>query len=94
MNIGEAQNLVKSEFINIDNSEDEIVCILLNKETIEKPWGWVFFYQNQKFIETNNIKYALAGNAPYLVNRHTGQLTTTGTANSIEYYIKEYEQTL
>ncbi len=36
----------------------------------------------------------LAGNAPYIVNKHSGQLQVTGTAHDIEYYIDEYEQSL
>ena len=37
---------------------------------------------------------ALAGNAPYIVNRHTGEIRTTGTAQPIEQYIEEYEREL
>jgi hypothetical protein len=33
----------------------------------------------------------LAGNAPFIVNRHTGVLQATGTALPIEQYIAQYE---
>ena len=36
----------------------------------------------------------LVGNAPYLVNKHTGQLVVTGSAYDIEHYIEAYEQAL
>jgi hypothetical protein len=34
-----------------------------------------------------------AGNAPYLVNKHTGELFVTGTAYEPEHYIERYEAT-
>lgn len=70
--------------------DDEI--IILDEATIEKPWGWVFFYTSRKWFETKDIKYAIAGNAPIIVEKDTGKLITTGTAHSIEYYIQNYEE--
>jgi hypothetical protein len=34
------------------------------------------------------------GNAPYIVNKNTGEIIEAGTAYDIEYYIKEYESKL
>ena len=61
---------------------------------IERDWGWVFFYTSDRYLKTRDIRYALAGNAPYIVNRHTGEVRVTGTAQPIEYYIAEYERRL
>ena len=63
----------------------------IDDETIEKEYGWVFFYQTEKYLRTGNIIDALAGNAPYIVNKYTGELIETGTANPVEEYIAEYE---
>jgi Immunity protein 35 len=71
--------------------EDEI--ILLDESTIERPWGWVFFHTSRKWAETQDIRYALAGNAPLMVERTTGRLLQTGTAMPIEHYIERYERT-
>lgn len=70
--------------------DDEI--IILEQETIDKPWGWVFFYTSRKWLETNDDEYAIAGNAPIIVEGSTGKLYETGTAYSIEQYIANYEQ--
>ncbi|MCQ2032274.1 YrhB domain-containing protein [Stutzerimonas zhaodongensis] len=70
---------------------DEIIIVEAN--TIEKPWGWVIFHTSKLWLETNDFKYALAGNAPTLVERETGKLIPTGTAFSIEKYIENYEKT-
>lgn len=68
--------------------------VILDNETIEREWGWVFFYNTEYYLTTGDIYDALLGNAPYIVNRYTGELSETGTAYDIEEYIKEYESKL
>lgn len=68
--------------------------MVLDNETIEKEWGWVFFYQNKKYLDTGDFRFMLGGNAPYIVNKYTGVIVVTGTAQDIEHYIEEYERTL
>lgn len=68
--------------------------VILDQYTIEKPWGWVFFYDSRKYVTTGDPKYQLVGNAPYIVNRETHELVATGTAEAIEVYIAGYEATL
>jgi hypothetical protein len=67
--------------------------IILEGQTIEKPWGWVFFYTSRKWHETGDIRYALAGNAPIIVERLTERLLATGTARATEHYMENYERT-
>lgn len=68
--------------------------VVVDELTREFPWGWVFFYNSRQFIETRDPLDALGGNAPFIVNRDTGEIRMTGTANSIKHYIREYEATL
>jgi hypothetical protein len=70
-------------------AEDELV--VLDAETIEKSWGWVFFYSSKRWLETGEIRYALAGNAPLIFERATGRMLPTGTALQIASYIDSYE---
>ena len=63
----------------------------MDDETIEKAYGWVFFYQAKAYLESGDIVDALVGNAPYIVNKYTGEVHETGTANPVEEYIAEYE---
>ncbi len=70
---------------------DEI--IIIDELTIEKPWGWVFIYNSRKAWETQDPKYGLSGNGPYLVERETGKLMQAGTSFGLETYISNYEQT-
>jgi hypothetical protein len=70
--------------------EDEIVIV--DEATIERPWGWVFFYNSKLWLQTRDIRYALAGNAPFLVERESGRVLATGTAYPVERYIENYER--
>ena len=67
---------------------------MVDEETQEHEWGWVFFYQSRLYLESKKLEYALAGNAPLIVNRRTGDIVETGTADPPEHYIREYERTL
>ena len=68
---------------------DELVII--DDATIERPFGWVFFYQSKRYLESGEFEFCLAGNAPLIVDRRTGEVHVTGTARPIETYIAAYE---
>ena len=91
----QAKSLVE-KVINAPGPTDTktINFVILDNETIEKKWGWVFFYNTEDYFKTGDFYEALVGNAPYIVNRYTGELSETGTAYDIEEYIKEYESKL
>jgi hypothetical protein len=85
LTLEQAKALVQAE---LGTSE----LVILDEATIERDFGWVFFYQNRSYLETRNILKILAGNAPYIVNRHTRELQVTGTGRPIEEYIARYER--
>lgn len=60
---------------------------ILNDITEEHEFGWAFYYNSAKYIETEDFRDAIAGNAPLIVARNTGQIFETGTAYETEYYI-------
>ena len=66
--------------------------IVLDETTIEKAWGWVFFYTSKLWHETGEIEHAVAGNAPLIVERESGRILTTGTAHPVKHYIENYER--
>jgi Immunity protein 35 len=82
------QNIIK----NWDLPEGD-KYIVVESGTIEKEWGWVFFYTSKKYFQTNDINYAVAGNAPFIVLRKSGRVIETGTAYPIEHYINRFEET-
>jgi hypothetical protein len=73
--------------------EPEVGCelVLLNDDTMEKAFGWVFFYDSKRHAETGDFRDALAGNAPIVVTKANGQVHETGTAFPLEHYLKRFE---
>jgi len=66
--------------------------VLLDRHTMERNFGWVFFYDSKLHVETGDFQYAVAGNAPIVVTKADGALHVTGTAHPVEHYLKEFER--
>ena len=45
---------------------------ILAESTEEYDFGWIFYYNSAKFIETGDFREALAGNAPLIINKESG----------------------
>jgi len=85
--IAVAENYVRQ----LEKESGGTPVIIQHEATIEKPYGYVFFFDSIKFLETRDYKYAILGNAPFLVENETGKIIEFGTAHETEYYINEYE---
>ena len=64
---------------------------IISELTQEERFGWVFYYDAKKYIETGNPKFAIGGNAPIIIDAQTGNIEETGTAHPVEYYIELYK---
>ncbi len=51
--------------------------LVVDDDTIEREWGWVFFYQSRLWIETGESRYKGPDPGPLIVNRHAGTLHRT-----------------
>jgi len=76
---------------NYDIDDDEL--IIIDDLTIEKDYGWIFFYNSRRYWETEDISYLIAGNSPILVEKENGSIYEFGTAFPVDEYIKQYETT-
>jgi hypothetical protein len=61
-------------------------------QVLEKPFGWVFYYDSKQHVETSDAKSQLLGGYPILVDRRDATLHFTGLGR-IEDYIQRYEKT-
>ncbi|MBX8498224.1 YrhB domain-containing protein [Pseudomonas cichorii] len=52
--------------------------------------GWFFCYQSKEYLETGDISTQLAGNAPFLIDKETGELYVLGTAKPLKEYLDHY----
>ncbi len=88
----DARSIAQSE-ISQHLTGDDDPLLVVDKHTIERPWGWVFFYNFRRFVETGDYRYAAGGNAPLIVERESGRVLVAGTAHSTEFYLANYEAT-
>lgn len=64
--------------------------IIFEEETIEREWGWVFFYNSELFYRVRISP--LVGIGPLFFNRHTGEIRQFSTGvDSTENLILDYE---
>ena len=68
--------------------------VILEERTIEKDWGWVFFHQSRRFLETKDPRYQRFGAYAFLVNRFDGSVHCADSWFPIESYIQRYEHQL
>lgn len=92
MTLEEARQRVGSHLGQPDCLPPGDEWVVIDKATVEKPWGWVFFYTSKRWQDTGEIQYAVAGNAPLIVERKEGHILPTGTAHAIEHYMANYER--
>jgi hypothetical protein len=71
---------------------ERLEMVILDHATIEEDFGWVFFYNSKKFLDTGELRYALGGNGPVIVNRYTGEIRRYGAADLPEVYIAQYRE--
>ena len=87
----QAAKQVVQAYLEVQNPSLRNALMVLDDATIDLDYGWVFFYDSRAHIETGEIKHAIAGNAPILVEQADGSLHVLGTAYPLEHYIREYE---
>jgi hypothetical protein len=69
-------------------SDSDIPLVLTKSDEFSE--GWYFCFQSKEYVDTGNPSAQLAGNAPFLIDRETGELHVLGTAYPIEDYLDRY----
>jgi hypothetical protein len=85
----EALELVSKELQRRSPPND--LFVVVEKHTIEKAFGWVFFYNSKKYLEKGTFRFRLAGNGPVIVNKDTGAIEFFGSNEPPEELIRDYE---
>ena len=95
----QAEQLVY-ERINAPNPQCPDKPEMIVTLTEERQSGWLIYWTSRRWHETGDIRYAIAGNGPYLVCREDGTMFETGTARfseriaDAERRLAEYAQSL
>lgn len=77
-------------YVKAQEMEAGCELMLIEASTMERDFGWVFFYDSKAHIETGDVGYALAGNAPNVIARADGTVHETGTALPLESYLEHF----
>ena len=72
--------------------EDRHLQKLVVVKVDEHDFGWLYFYDSSRHLESGDVRDALVGNAPLIVDRADGKLYVTGTAHPIDHYVEEYRR--
>jgi hypothetical protein len=82
---------IAQEYVDSMRTAEELV--ILDDETMEEDFGWVFFYQSAAWVHGGDVVDRLGGNAPVVVRRSSGAVHPTGTALPLEKYLHEFRGT-
>jgi hypothetical protein len=70
---------------------DELV--ILDERTRATPYGWVFFFNSRRFVETRDVLLALGGNGPIVFERDTAAIVELPSHSPPDEVIRHYEAT-
>ena len=79
-----------AKYVQKESESSKLNLCLIEEPILAGEYGWVFSYTTVEFLETKSIEFAIAGNAPLLIDKSTGALFVLGTAYPTEYYIDNY----
>lgn len=66
--------------------------VVVEDQTVERVFGWVFFYTTRRYLETGNISDVILGNGPLVVHRADGSFEHLATSVPPQRAIEIYEQ--
>jgi hypothetical protein len=87
----EAAMLTKGEALELVRQQIPSDCDVMEEATIERHYGWVFFYQTKRFIETRDPFEGLIGSGGILVENNGGRCFKFGSGHSTDISLKVYE---
>jgi hypothetical protein len=84
---------VAERYVHDMERGSEVPLKLLQDLTIERRFGWAFFYDAVLPPGADDSDTTLAGNSPIIIDKRDGSIHVTGTAYPIEYYLDNFERT-
>ncbi len=81
-------------YLNAEVQEGEDRFAILDNSTLDKTYGWIFFFQSQTYLETGDDAHMLIGNGPVVFLVADGSIHQLGTALPVEDEIERFEREL
>src|SRR4051812_12807314 len=91
LTLEEAESLALRHMADVSAAASELV--VLDEDTIVKPYGWVLCLQSKAYAASRDfINDALVGLGPIVV-RHDGKVDVLSSAGGVEETIAAFEKT-
>jgi Immunity protein 35 len=87
----EQAKTIAEEYVNRGYCVEGDRLVVVDRETIEKEYGWIFFYDSLRYLESGDDSYLIAGNAPLIVEKDDGSVHVLPAVPSLEQWIAQYE---
>lgn len=78
------------DFLRSLGATDELA--FYEDHCVQKPYGWVLYYNTKRYFETGNDLYALGGNGPLVVVAATREVIPVSTAGDTQEGILAVER--
>lgn len=87
----EAKERVERAFAKTQKSAAAGPVIVIDNATAEKPYGFIFFVNTKRYLETEERRYAAIGAGPVVFDREQKQIVMLPTYLDAMEAIAEYE---
>lgn len=83
--------LTKTEALELVRQRLPEGCAVLEDWTVERSYGWLFFAQTKRYVETRDPAAMVFGSGGTLVEKHTGRCIDFVSAFSTDINLRIYE---
>jgi Immunity protein 35 len=80
-----------TELINADFKVEGDELTIIPEETLEKDYGWVFFYNSSRYLRTGKFSDRVVGNGPIVFEKESGSIHMLGSHRDPKDLIRDYE---
>lgn len=70
---------------------EDVELALLEEFTEEKSYGWIFYYQSARYVETGRIIDGILGTPPFIVEKEAGVVRYPTGRPNIDFPLEEDE---
>jgi len=75
---------IATDYLKPDE-KNSLEFAIIEEATIEKPYGWIFFYQTKRYLETKQFRDAAFGTEPFIVEASTGKISFLRGRSNIDF---------
>jgi hypothetical protein len=75
----------------MEDDHEYVELALLEDYTEEKAYGWIFYYQSARYVETHKILDGILGTPPFIVEKEAGAVRYPTGRPNIDFPMEEDE---